>query len=307
MASARARALHVAFELAAHGGVDAHAQGDGARLLALLVEHLGVLVEPVEQAALLGRNLERQDLVAARRGGRRSRPAARRSPRPVAAETSSRRALRPARRRCTLPRASPGSAGRSCSRPRGSAPSAASVSMPRSASTRFDVARLASVSACAMSRTCRMRSASITSSSVARKAATSMRRQVGDEADRVGQDDAPAARQAHLAHGRIERGEHLILGEHVGAGDAVEQRRLAGVGVADDGDDRIRHRAAALAVQLARAHDDLAAPCGWRRCAPRSCAGRARSALRRGRRGSRSRRAGAPSGSRCARGGSSDR
>ena len=67
-------------------------------------------------------------------------------------------------------------------------------------------------------------------------------RQIGDEADRVGQDDAPAALQAHLAHGRIERGEHLLLGEDVRAGDAVEQRRLAGVGVADDGDDRDRAR-----------------------------------------------------------------
>ena len=84
-----------------------------------------------------------------------------------------------------------------------------------------------------------------------------MRRQVGDEADRVGEDDAPAAPQPHLAHGRVERGEHLLLGEHVRAGDAVEQRRLAGVRVADDGDDRIGHAAAPLAVQLARPHDDL--------------------------------------------------
>ena len=81
------------------------------------------------------------------------------------------------------------------------------------------------------------------------------RRQIGDEAHRVGEDDAPAAREAHLAHGRIERGEHLIDGEHLGARDAIEERRLAGVGVADDGDDRIRHLAAALAVQLARSHD----------------------------------------------------
>ena len=82
-------------------------------------------------------------------------------------------------------------------------------------------------------------------------------RQVGDEADRVGEDDAPAALQAHLAHGRIERREQLMLGEDFGAGDAVEQRRFAGVGVADDGDDRIRHAAAPLAVQFARAHHDL--------------------------------------------------
>ena len=66
-----------------------------------------------------------------------------------------------------------------------------------------------------------------------------------------------AARQAHLAHGRVERREDLVHGEHPGAGDAVEERRLAGVGVADDGDDRIRHLAPALAMQLARSDDAL--------------------------------------------------
>src|SRR5262245_7732269 len=60
----QAGALHVAFELAAHGGVDAHAQGDRAALLALLVEHLGVVVQPAQQAPLGGRDLQRQDLVA---------------------------------------------------------------------------------------------------------------------------------------------------------------------------------------------------------------------------------------------------
>ena len=85
-------------------------------------------------------------------------------------------------------------------------------------------------------------------------------RQIGDEADGVGQDDAAAARQADLAHRRVERREHLVLGQHAGAGDPVEQRRLAGVGVADDRDDRIGHAGAALAVQIARAHDVLPAP-----------------------------------------------
>ena len=46
--------------------------------------------------------------------------------------------------------------------------------MPSPVSTASTSRRCASVSVCAMSRTCRMRSASTTSSSVARKAATSV-------------------------------------------------------------------------------------------------------------------------------------
>ena len=106
-----------------------------------------------------------------------------------------------------------------------------------------------------MSRTCRTRSASITSSSVARKAATSV---VGRSemkptvSDRIA---LPAARQLHLAHGRIERLEHLVLGRDRSAGQAVEQRRLAGIGVADDGHHRKRHALAAGAMQSARLDD----------------------------------------------------
>ena len=38
-------------------------------------------------------------------------------------------------------------------------------------------------------------------------------RQVGHEADRVRQDHLVEARQAHVAHGRIERREHLRVGD----------------------------------------------------------------------------------------------
>ena len=82
------------------------------------------------------------------------------------------------------------------------------------------------------------------------------RRQVRDEADGVGQNNLAGAGQFHFAHGGIERREYLVHGQHAGAGDFVEQRRLAGVGVADDGDNRIRHLAPALAVQFTR-FDDL--------------------------------------------------
>ena len=63
-----------------------------------------------------------------------------------------------------------------------------------------------------MSRTCRMRSASTTSSSVARKAATSV---VGRSEMKPTVSDRMMRRplgKLHLAHGGIERLEHLVLG-----------------------------------------------------------------------------------------------
>ncbi len=68
-------------------------------------------------------------------------------------------------------------------------------------------------------------------------------------------NDPAAARQLHFAHRRIEGREHLIHGQHAGPGDAIEERGFSSVGVADDGDDRVRHLAPAGPVQLARAHD----------------------------------------------------
>ena len=63
---------------------------------------------------------------------------------------------------------------------------------------------------------------------------------------------APDGR-VELAHGRIERREHLVARIDPGAGQPVEQGRLAGVGVADQRHHRIGHPAAGLAVQAARA------------------------------------------------------
>ena len=166
--------------------------------------------------------------------------------------------------RARLPRAPPRRADRPCSTPPAAAASAPSAAMPRSASTASTSCRCASVSGWLMSRTCRIRSASTTSSSVARNAATSV---VGRSemkptvSDRIA---APAARQLQLAHGRIERLEHLVLGRDRGARQAVEQRRLAGVGVADDGHHRKRHALAAGAMQPARLDDARPAPCGSR-------------------------------------------
>ena len=73
-------------------------------------------------------------------------------------------------------------------------------------------------------------------------------RQIGDEADRIGENDARAVRQIERAQGRIERREQHIGFEHAGARQPVEQRRFAGIGVADQRDDRIRHAAPALTM-----------------------------------------------------------
>ena len=54
-----------------------------------------------------------------------------------------------------------------------------------------------------------------------------------DETDRVGHQRLVTAGQFHAAGGGVERGEELVGGVHVRAGQAVQQRRLACVGVAD--------------------------------------------------------------------------
>ncbi len=109
------------------------------------------------------------------------------------------------------------------------------------------------VSGCEISRTCRITSASATSSSVARKAATSS---VGSSLMNPTVSDRMARRpegRRNAAHGRVQRGEQLVPRHHLGAGHRVEQRRFAGVGVADQRDHRERHALARSAVQMARA------------------------------------------------------
>ena len=72
-------------------------------------------------------------------------------------------------------------------------------------------------------------------------------RQPIDEADRVGDQQLAAIRQLDLAHQRIERHEQRVRRDRVVAGQQVEQRRLAGVGVADQRDGRHRRLVAPLA------------------------------------------------------------
>jgi hypothetical protein len=78
-----------------------------------------------------------------------------------------------------------------------------------------------------------------------------MRRQFRDEADRVRQDHLGAVRQDDPSQRRVERGEQHVLGHHAGARQPVEQRRLAGIGVADQGHDRQHHQPVATAEDAA--------------------------------------------------------
>ena len=82
-------------------------------------------------------------------------------------------------------------------------------------------------------------------------------RQIGDEAHGVGEHRLRAARQRQSPDGRIERGEQRVLGEHRGAGQRVEQGRLAGIGVADQRDRRIGHPLARFPMQGAGLADML--------------------------------------------------
>ena len=82
-------------------------------------------------------------------------------------------------------------------------------------------------------------------------------RQIGHEADGVGQDRLLSGRQVEHAHGRVERREQLVAGADRGAGQPVEQGRLAGVGVADQGDRRVARPLARRAVQAARPADRI--------------------------------------------------
>ncbi len=69
-------------------------------------------------------------------------------------------------------------------------------------------------------------------------------RELCDEADGVGQQ-VPAPAQTQRARGRVERVEQAVANADLRAGKRVQERRLAGVGVADERDRRQRRRARA--------------------------------------------------------------
>ena len=82
-----------------------------------------------------------------------------------------------------------------------------------------------------------------------------LRRKVGDEPNRVRQNHLGIMRQVDRSHRRVQRREQHVPGHHVGPGQAVEQRRFARVGIANQRDDRIGHLGARGTVQFAGLHD----------------------------------------------------
>ncbi len=65
-------------------------------------------------------------------------------------------------------------------------------------------------------------------------------RQIGDKADGVGKNGAHARGQVNRPHGRVQRCEQQVLRLDARLCHPVEQGRLAGVGVTDKRDHRMR-------------------------------------------------------------------
>ena len=145
-------------------------------------------------------------------------------------------------------------AGRSCSRLRSRASFGRHRRRDRAGCARHPRA-CAAVSGSEMSRRWITRSASTTSSSVARKAATrcvgrsEMKPTVSDRMTGV-----PCGSRTRRSVGSSVANS-MSSRQHAAPGQPVEQRRLAGIGVADDRDDRKRHLLALGAVQVAGAPD----------------------------------------------------
>ena len=116
------------------------------------------------------------------------------------------------------------------------ASSTGTSSAPISRRTVSTAAIWASGSAAEASTTCTRRSASATSSSVDRNASTSCVGSLRTKPTVSRQQDPLAAGKVEAAGGGVDGGEQAVLHQHPGVGEPVQQRGLAGVGVADDGD-----------------------------------------------------------------------
>ena len=163
------------------------------------------------------------------------------------------------------------------------ATSSGTWSAPISASTSRTARMLPPTSGALASTTWTSRSASTATSSVDRNASTSWWGSLRmNPTVSVSSTDSPPG-SVEAAGGGVERGEQAVLDQHAGVGQAVEQRRLAGVRVADDHD--LGELAPALGLALGRAVAvDLARgrprACG---CGARCAGGRPRAASRPGR------------------------
>ena len=108
-----------------------------------------------------------------------------------------------------------------------------------------------------MSTTCRSRSAVDQLLQRGAEGGDELRGQLLDEADGVGEEDGATVRQLDAPRERVQGGEELVLDEDVGAGEGAHEGALAGVGVADEGDDRHARRAPAAAGRGRAAADGL--------------------------------------------------
>ena len=105
--------------------------------------------------------------------------------------------------------------------------------------------------------------------------------QLLDEADRVG-EQVVAAGELEAAGGRVERVEEPVPHPDLGPGQRVEQRRLAGVGVAGEGDPGQRGAVAPRAHHAAVALEPARAAGAAPRCGRGRGGGRSRSGSRPG-------------------------
>ena len=74
-------------------------------------------------------------------------------------------------------------------------------------------------------------------------------RQIGYESDGVRQHGLTAVRQRQRAQRRVEGREQHVRSLHVSARHPIEQRRFAGIGIADQRNHAIRHALPAGAMQ----------------------------------------------------------
>ena len=103
-------------------------------------------------------------------------------------------------------------------------------------------------------------------------------RQLADEADRVGEQVA-APGDLEGAGGRVERVEEAVAHAGVGAGERVQQRGLAGVGVAGQRDGRQMRALALVAHHAARWPSCARGAASARRCGRAPGGGRSRSGV----------------------------
>jgi len=82
-----------------------------------------------------------------------------------------------------------------------------------------------------------------------------------DEAHRIGQQNVLVGGQFQAAGGRIQRGEQFVLGQNGGAGELIQERGFAGIGIADDGSQRPVATLTAHALRLTLTADAIEVTC----------------------------------------------